>query len=150
MPKHGKRYQAVASQVDRIKLYSIDEAVTLLKQVAVAKFDETVEVHFRLGIDPRHADQQVRSTALLPHGNGRVVRVLVFAEGDAARIAQSAGADYVGSDDLVAQIQGGWLEFDVTLATPDIMRKVSGLGRDRKSTRLNSSHIQKSRMPSSA
>ena len=129
MPKHGKRYRALVGQVDRDTLYSVDEAVGLLKQVATAKFDETVEVHFRLGIDPRHADQQVRNTAVLPHGSGKVVRVLVFAEGEAARIAREAGADYVGSDDLVAQIQGGWLEFDVSLATPDIMRKVSGLGR---------------------
>jgi large subunit ribosomal protein L1 len=129
MPKHGKRYRALAEQVDRDKLYEIDEAVGLLKQVANAKFDETIEVHLRLGIDPRHADQQVRSTAALPHGSGKVVRVLVFAEGEAARIAQAAGADYVGSDELIAQIQGGWLEFDVSLATPDIMRKVSGLGR---------------------
>lgn len=129
MPKHGKRYQALAQQVDGTRLYSIDEAVPLLKQVANAKFDETVEVHMRLGIDPRHADQQVRSTATLPHGNGKVVRVLVFAEGEAARLAQGAGADYVGSDDLIAQIQGGWLEFDVALATPESMRKVTGLGR---------------------
>ena len=129
MAKHGKRYQTLQQQVDRTRLYSIDEAVPLLKQVANAKFDETVEVHMRLGIDPRHADQQVRSTALLPHGSGRVVRVLVFGEGEAARIAREAGADYVGSDDLIAQIQGGWLEFDVALATPDIMRKVSPLGR---------------------
>lgn len=129
MPKHGKRYRALAEQVDRDKLYSIDEAVGLLKQVANAKFNETIEVHLRLGIDPRHADQQVRSTAVLPHGSGKVVRVLVFAEGEAARLAREAGADYIGSDDLIAQIQGGWLEFDVTLATPDIMRKVSGLGR---------------------
>ncbi|MCC6628274.1 MAG: 50S ribosomal protein L1 [Chloroflexi bacterium] len=129
MPKHGKRYRALAEQVDRDKFYSIDEAVGLLKQVATAKFNETIEVHLRLGIDPRHADQQVRSTAVLPHGSGKVVRVLVFAEGEAARLAREAGADYIGSDDLIAQIQGGWLEFDVTLATPDIMRKVSGLGR---------------------
>ncbi len=129
MAKQSKRYQALQQQVDRTRLYSIDEAVPLLKQVANAKFDETVEVHMRLGIDPRHADQQVRSTALLPHGSGKVVRVLVFAEGEAARIAREAGADYVGSDDLIAQIQGGWLEFDVALATPDVMRKVSPLGR---------------------
>ncbi len=129
MAKHGKRYRTLQQQVDRTRLYTIDEAVPLLKQVANAKFDETVEVHFRLGIDTRHADQQVRSTALLPHGSGKVVRVLVFAEGEAARIAREAGADYVGSDDLIAQIQGGWLEFDVALATPDVMRKVSPLGR---------------------
>jgi len=129
MAKHGKRYHTLQQQVDRTRLYSIDEAVPLLKQVANAKFDETVEVHMRLGIDPRHADQQVRSTALLPHGSGKVVRVLVFGEGEAARIAREAGADYVGSDDLIAQIQGGWLEFDVALATPDVMRKVSPLGR---------------------
>jgi large subunit ribosomal protein L1 len=129
MPKHGKRYEALAEIVDRTKLYTVDEAVPLLKKTATAKFDETVEVHFRLGIDPRHADQQVRSTATLPHGSGKVVRVLVFAEGEAARLAQGAGADYVGSDELVAQIQGGWIDFDVTLATPDIMRKVTPLGR---------------------
>jgi large subunit ribosomal protein L1 len=129
MPKHGKRYRELAEKVDRDKLYTIDEAVSLLKDISTAKFDETIEVHLRLGIDPRHADQQVRSTAVLPHGSGKVVRVLVFAEGDAARIARDAGADFVGSDDLIAQIQGGWTDFDVALATPDIMRKVSGLGR---------------------
>lgn len=129
MPQHGKRFRNLESLVDRAKLYSIDEAVSLLKRTATAKFDETIEVHFRLGIDPRHADQQVRSTATLPHGSGKVVRVLVFAEGDAARLAREAGADHVGSDELVAQIQGGWMEFDVSLATPDIMRKVTPLGR---------------------
>lgn len=129
MPKHGKRYRALETMVDRTRLYSVDEAVAILKQVGTAKFDETIELHFRLGIDPRHADQQVRSTAVLPHGNGKKVRVLVFAEGEAARIAQAAGADYVGSDELIAQIQGGWMEFDVALATPDSMRKVTPLGR---------------------
>jgi large subunit ribosomal protein L1 len=129
MPKHSRRYRELESLVDSTKLYTIDEAVPLLKRVANAKFDETVEVHFRLGIDPRHADQQVRSTASLPYGSGKKVRVLVFAEGDTARIAQAAGADFVGTDELIAQIQGGWLDFDVSLATPDVMRKVTPLGR---------------------
>jgi large subunit ribosomal protein L1 len=129
MAKHSKRFRAALDKMGPKKLYTIDEAVPLLKELATAKFDETVEVHLRLGIDPRHADQQVRSTAALPHGSGKQVRVLVFAEGEAARLAEGAGADYVGSDDLIAQIQGGWLEFDVALATPDVMRKVSGLGR---------------------
>ena len=129
MAKHGKRYQAAAQKVEAGKVYTVDEAVRLLKETANAKFDETVEVHFRLGIDPRHADQQVRSTASLPHGSGKKVRVLVFAEAEAARLAESAGADFVGSDELIARIQGGWLDFDVALATPDVMRKVTGLGR---------------------
>ena len=129
MPKHSKRYRELEGLVDRARLYSVDEAVSLLKRVGTAKFDETIEVHIRLGIDPRHADQQVRSTATLPHGNGKQIRVLVFAEGDAARIARSANADFVGSDELIAQIQGGWTDFDVALATPDIMRKVTPLGR---------------------
>jgi large subunit ribosomal protein L1 len=103
--------------------------VDLLKQISFTKFNETVEVHVRLGVDPRHADQQVRSTVLLPAGLGKEVRILVFAEGDGARLAEQAGADYVGLDDLIAKIQGGWLEFDMAIATPQVMGKVGRLGR---------------------
>src|SRR6266849_4550508 len=129
MPKHGKKYLEAAKLVDRKKLYQPPEAVELAKKARFAKFDETVEVHMRTGLDPRHADQQVRGTALMPHGLGKTVRVLVFAEGDAARAAQEAGADHVGSDDLINRIQGGWVDFDVALATRDLMGKVGRLGR---------------------
>jgi large subunit ribosomal protein L1 len=129
MPKHGKKYQEAEKKVDADKLYTPDEGVALLKEVAFANFDETVEVHARLGIDPRQADQTVRSTVVLPHGTGKTVRVLVFAAGEAERIAREAGADYAGSDDLVQQIQGGWLEFDSAIAMADQMGKVGGLGR---------------------
>ncbi len=129
MGKHGKKYLEAAKQVDRMKLYPPAEAVDLLKQVSYPKFDGTVEVHFRLGVDPRHADQQVRSTVLLPAGLGKTVRILVFAEGDGARLAEQSGADYVGLDDLIAKIQGGWLEFDMAIATPQVMGKVGRLGR---------------------
>jgi large subunit ribosomal protein L1 len=128
MPKHGKKYNTAAQQVED-RPYSAEEAVALLKRISFANFDETVEAHFRLGIDPRQADQTVRSTVVLPAGTGKTVRVLVFAVGDAARIAQEAGADYVGSDDLVRQINEGWLEFDATIAMADQMGKVGGLGR---------------------
>lgn len=129
MPKHGKKYRDAATKVDETRLYTPDDAITLLKEIAFAKFDETVEVHANLGIDPRQADQTVRSTVILPHGTGKIVRVLVFAQGEAERFATEAGADYVGSDDLVAQIQGGWLEFDAAVAMADMMGKVGGLGR---------------------
>jgi large subunit ribosomal protein L1 len=129
MAQHGKKYQDAAKQVDRVKQYAPAEAVDLLKQVAFTKFNETVEVHVRLGVDPRHADQQVRSTVLLPAGLGKEVRILVFAEGDGARLAEQAGADYVGLDDMVAKIQGGWLDFDMAIATPQVMGKVGRLGR---------------------
>jgi large subunit ribosomal protein L1 len=129
MPKHGKKYREAEQKVDAERLYSADEAISLLKEVAFANFDETVEVHARLGIDPRQADQAVRSTVVLPHGTGKTVRVLVFAAGEPERIARDAGADYVGSDDLVQQIQGGWLEFDAAVAMADQMGKVGGLGR---------------------
>jgi large subunit ribosomal protein L1 len=129
MPKHGKKYRDAVAKVDADKLYLPDEAVSLLKDVSFANFDETIEVHARLGIDPRQADQTVRSTVVLPHGTGKTVRVLVFAAGDAERIAREAGADYAGTDDLVQQIQGGWLEFDATIAMADQMGKVGGLGR---------------------
>ena len=129
MAKHGKKYEAAVARVDREREYPPLEAVELLKEVAYANFDETIEVHYRLNIDPRQADQAVRSTVSLPHGTGSEVRVLVFAVGDAARAAEEAGADYVGSDDLVAQINDGWLEFDATIAMADQMSKVGGLGR---------------------
>lgn len=130
MPKHGKKYEAAAARIDRDTLYTPEEAVKLLKEVAPAKFDETVELHVRLGIDPRHSDQQIRTTVLLPHGLGKTVRVLVFAEGEAAKIAQDAGADYVADDELIAKIANeGWTEFDVALAVPDMMRKIGRLGK---------------------
>lgn len=129
MPKHGKKFDAAQRQVEADKLYTAPEAVALLKKIAYAEFDETVEAHFRLGIDPRQADQTVRSTVVLPAGTGKEVRVLVFAVGDAARIALESGADHVGSDDMVKQINDGWLEFDATIAMADQMGKVGGLGR---------------------
>ncbi len=129
MPKHGKKYRAAAEQVDQERAYLPDEAIDLLQRVAFANFDESIEVHARLGIDPRQADQTVRSTVVLPHGTGKQVRVLVFAAGDAERIAREAGADYAGTDELVQQIQGGWLEFDAAVAMADQMGKVGRLGR---------------------
>ena len=129
MPKHGKKYTEALGKIDEEKLYLPDEAVGLLREVAFANFDEAVEVHARLGIDPRQADQTVRSTVNLPHGTGKTVRVLVFAAGDAERIAREAGADYAGVDEFVQQIQGGWLEFDAAVAMADQMGKVGGLGR---------------------
>ena len=129
MPKHGKKYREAAAQVDKSRLYSPQEAVDLLKKISYSAFDGTVEVHMRLGVDPRHADQMVRGTAVLPHGTGRAVRVLVFAQGDKAREAEEAGADYVGAQDLIQRIEGGWLDFDVAVATPDMMGQVGRLGR---------------------
>jgi large subunit ribosomal protein L1 len=129
MAQHGKKYVEAAKLVDEGRDYTIGEASELLKKVAYANFDETIEVHARLGIDPRQADQAVRSTVTLPHGSGRQVRVLVFAAGEAERAALDAGADYAGSDEYVQQIQSGWLEFDATIAMADQMGKVGGLGR---------------------
>jgi large subunit ribosomal protein L1 len=129
MSKHGKKYQEALNQVDRTRYYSPEEAVGLAKRTSYVNFDATMEVHIRLGVDPRHADQQVRSVVLLPHGLGKEVRILVFAEGEAEKIAQEAGADYVGSDDLVKQIQDGWLDFDVAISIPQMMGKVGRLGR---------------------
>lgn len=129
MAKHGKRYQEVAKLVDKTHLYSVDEALELVKKCASAKFDETVEVALKIGVDPRHADQQVRGTVVLPHGTGRDVTVLVFAKGEKAKEAQEAGADLVGAEELVEKIQGGWLDFDVAIATPDMMGVVGKLGR---------------------
>lgn len=129
MAKHSKRYIANLGKVDRFKSYNAQEGVALLKEVATAKFDETVEVHMRMGVDPRHADQQVRGVVTLPGGTGRTVRILVFAAGDGATKAQDAGADFVGAEDIAERIQKGWTDFDVVLATPDMMRVVGRLGR---------------------
>lgn len=129
MPKHGKKYLEAEKKIEAERLYTPDEGVNLLRDITFANFDETVEVHARLGIDPRQADQTVRSTVVLPHGTGKIVRVLVFAAGEAERVARDAGADYAGTDDLVQQIQGGWLEFDAAVAMADQMGKVGGLGR---------------------
>ena len=129
MTKHGKTYANASQRIDRDRFLTPDEAIALVKTLAPAKFDETVEVAFRLGVDPRKADQIVRGTVSLPHGTGKTVRVAVFAEGEAAREAEAAGADIVGSDDLVTRIEGGFLDFDVAIATPDQMVKVGKLGR---------------------
>lgn len=127
--QRGKKYLEAAKQVDKERAYTPQEAIALAKKIAPAKFDETVELHMRTGLDPRHADQQIRGTALLPHGLGKQVRVLVFAEGEAARSAEQAGADFVGSDDLIRRIEDGWTDFDVALASRELMSKVSRLGR---------------------
>lgn len=129
MPKHGKTYLEARSKVNREAKYSLDEALDLLKATARAKFDETVEVALRLGVDPKYPDQQVRGSVVLPHGTGRSVRVLVFAKGEKAKEAQEAGADFVGAEDLVAKIQGGWLDFDKAAATPDMMGAVGKIGK---------------------
>lgn len=130
MAKHGKRYQEAEKLVDREKNYELREAVGVVKKVATAKFDETVELHFRLGIDPRHSDQQVRSTVMLPHGLGKTVRVLVFAEGEDARAAEAAGADIIADDEVINRItKDNWFEFEATLAVPSMMPKVGRLGR---------------------
>src|SRR5437762_3714771 len=126
---HGKTYRQSRAQIDRERVYSPVEAVRLLKELGSAKFDETVEVHVRLGLNVRHADQQLRGTLMLPHGTGRELRVAVFAEGEKAKEAQDAGADVVGSADLAAQIEGGFDDFDVAIATPDMMGVVGRLGR---------------------
>jgi len=127
--KHGKKYTDKSKLIDPDRLYTPDEAIKLAKEVAYAKFDETVELHLRTGLDPRHADQQIRGTALLPHGLGKTVRVLVFAEGEGARLASEAGADEVGGDELIKKVEGGYTEFDVALAQRDLMGKVGRLGR---------------------
>ena len=129
MPKHGKRYKDQLAKIDRSKFYSVREGLQLVKDVAAAKFDETVEVSIRLGVDTRKADQNVRGSISLPHGTGKSVRVAVFAEGAKAQEALDAGADIVGSDDLVAQVQAGELNFDAAIATPNMMGKVGRLGR---------------------
>ena len=128
--KKGKRYVESAKLVDRTNLYDVEEAVSIIKKTANAKFDETIEAHIKLGVDGRHADQQVRGAVVLPHGTGKEVKVLVFAKGDKVEEAQAAGADYVGGQELVPKIQNeGWLDFDVVVATPDMMGVVGRLGR---------------------
>jgi large subunit ribosomal protein L1 len=129
MPKHGKRYNEQLAKVDRTKLYSPKAGLALAKEISAAKFDETIEVSIRLGVDTRKADQNVRGSISLPHGTGKSVRVAVFAEGEKAREAEAAGADVIGSDDLVAQVQAGELNFDAAIATPNMMGKVGRLGR---------------------
>ncbi|MFC1935381.1 50S ribosomal protein L1 [Chloroflexota bacterium] len=129
MVKHGKRYQETAALVDREQSYESAAAIALVKQTASTKFDETVEVHLLTSADPRHADQQIRGVALLPHGLGKSVRVLVFAQGEAAQAAREAGADHIGDDDLIKRIEGGWVDFDTSIATPDLMSKIGRLGR---------------------
>jgi len=129
MAKHGKKYLESLKKVDRDKFYTPKEAVALVKEVSYANFDATVEAHLRLGVDPRKADQQIRGTVSLPRGTGKTVRVLVIADGEGQQIAQDAGADFVGLDDLVQKIQDGWFDFDVAVATPQTMSKVGRLGR---------------------
>lgn len=129
MPRRGKKYQEAIKLVDRQQAYSPEEGIELVKKISYASFDATVEAHLRMGLDPRHADQQVRSTVALPHGTGKSVRVLVFVEGEGEKIAEEAGADYVGSDELIKKIQDGWFEFDVAVATPPMMSKVGRMGK---------------------
>jgi large subunit ribosomal protein L1 len=129
MPRRGKNIRQIAEKIDRSRKYSVSEAVKLLKEVGYARFDESVDLDIRLGVDPRDAEQQVRGTVNLPHGTGKTVRVVVFAKGDAAAEAEKAGADAVGAEDLVKKVQDGWLEFDSAVATPDMMREVSKIGR---------------------
>lgn len=128
--RHGKKFEEALAKIERARLYSPEEAITLVKETSFTKFDATVEVHMRLGIDPRHADQNIRTTVALPHGTGKTVRVLVFAQGEAAQEATEAGADFVGSDDIVARIdKENFFDFDVAIATPDMMGKVGRIGR---------------------
>ncbi|MFC1923794.1 50S ribosomal protein L1 [Chloroflexota bacterium] len=129
MGKHGKKYQEAVKLIERNKAYQPQEAVDLIKKISYAGFDETMELHLRMGLDPRHADQQIRGVALLPHGLGKKIRILVFAQGEAVRIAEEAEADYVGGDDLVKKIEEGWLDFDVAIATPDMMGRIGKLGK---------------------
>ncbi|WP_457597144.1 50S ribosomal protein L1 [Hydrogenimonas sp.] len=129
MPKHGKKYRNAAAEIDRSRLYELEEAVGHVLRAKFANFDESVDIAVRLGVDPRHADQMVRSSVLLPHGTGKQVRVLVFAKGEKETEALNAGADHAGSDELIARIKEGWLEFDKTVATPDMMGEVGKIGR---------------------
>jgi large subunit ribosomal protein L1 len=127
--KHSKRYSAVADKIEEDRLYEPEQAIDLAKEVSTAKFDETVELHLRTNVDPRHADQMVRGVAAMPHGLGKTVRVLVFADSEAAEIARSAGADFAGEDELIDQVESGWAEFDIGLAVPNVMPKIGKLGR---------------------
>ncbi len=129
LKNRGKKYQEAAKLVDRSKFYDIEEAVPLLKKAATAKFDETVEVAFRLGVDPKKADENIRGAVVLPHGTGKTQRVLVFAKGEKVKEAEAAGADYIGDQDIINKINDGWFDFDVIVATPDMMAEVGKLGR---------------------
>lgn len=129
MPKHGKRYEEAFKSIEKNKLYDPDEAINLIKNMPKTKFDETVEISIRLGVDPRHADQQIRGAVVLPYGTGRTVKVAVFAKGEKAKEAEEAGADKVGADDLVAEVQSGVIDFDIAVATPDMMGAVGRLGK---------------------
>ena len=129
MAKHGKKYQEAVKLIEEERRYQPEEAIDLAKKTSYVSFDATVELHLRMGADPKHADQQVRGVALMPHGLGKTVRVLVFAQGEAARIAQEAGADFIGDDETIKRIEDGWVDFDVSVATPDMMGKVGRLGR---------------------
>ena len=129
MAKRGKKYQDAAKLLERGKLYAVDEAIELVKKTAITKFDETIELHVRLGVDPKYADQQVRGAVVLPNGTGKSKRVLAFAKGEKAQEAQAAGAEYVGAEELADKIKGGWLDFDVAVATPDMMGVVGRLGK---------------------
>ena len=129
MAKHGKRHNTATAAIDKDFEYQPEEALALAKNNATAKFDETVELHLRTGADPRHADQMIRGVALLPHGIGKTVRVTVFTQGEAVSIAEEAGADFVGSDEIIQRVEGGWVDFDVSIATPDMMGRIGRLGR---------------------
>lgn len=129
MSKHSKRWRVARDKVDSLRKYTLDEALALVKETSTARFDETVELSIRLGVNPRHADQMVRGACSLPHGTGKPVRVLVFAQGDAARAAEEAGADYVGGDELIQKIADGWMDFDKAAATRDMMGRVGRIGR---------------------
>ncbi len=129
MTKRGKKFQEAVQLLDKTKQYTPEEAISLAKQMSYAGYDETVELHLKMGLDPRNATQQVRGVTLLPHGLGKAVRVLVFAQGEAAKIAEESGADYVGSDDIIKKIEDGWVEFETAIATQDMMGKVGKLGR---------------------
>lgn len=129
MPKHGKKYRAALEKIDRNKKYSLEEGIAKIKEISFAKFDETVELTVWLGVDPRKADQLVRGTVVLPHGLGKTKRVLVITQGEKVKEAEEAGADFVGGEDVVDRIKGGWLDFDAVIATPDVMRMVGQLGK---------------------
>ena len=129
MPKHGKKYEEASKLIGKAAQYEVSEAIELVKKTATAKFDETVEVAFKLGVDPRQSDQMIRGAVVLPNGTGKTQTVLVFAKGEKAKEAEAAGADFVGADDIVAKIQGGWFDFDVAIATPDMMGVVGKIGR---------------------
>ncbi len=129
MVRHGKKYQEAIKLLDKTKTYTPQEAIELTKKMAHAGFDETVELHLRMGLDPRNANQQVRGVSLLPHGLGKKIQVLVFAQGEAIKIAEAAGADFIGDDELIKKIEDGWLDFDTAIATPDMMSKVGKLGK---------------------